>query len=203
MKNQPFKKKKNRSKSKEKDILICCIKATTANLLVFYNTSTTKGSGRGISIVSSPAVHWLLPGSLNKTPVFFGHKDHSCKLFLSSTLQSQAGSAGIVPSLLASTTKSSPSKKSNFLFNWRISPLYVSRKKKRQPRTTRAILPCSAFPANASTLPTTPPAQEWALSESAQSGHWLGMVQCFCSSFLIAHTLLIFNCFAENSKQIS
>lgn len=31
--------------------MICCIKASTANLLIFYNSSTTKGSGRGISPV--------------------------------------------------------------------------------------------------------------------------------------------------------
>lgn len=152
---------KKNSRGKEKDSMICCTEASTTNLLIFYNTSTTKGSGRGIPIVSSPAVHWLLPGSLNKTPAFFGHKDHSCKLFLSSTLQRQAGCGGIVLSLLASTTKSSPSNKSNFLFNWNPEVLCMSAgRKKRQPRTCQAIFPCSAFPVNTHTLPTTAPNQE-------------------------------------------
>lgn len=80
-------KKKKGAKVKKK-IVISCIKASTANLLIFYNTSTTKGSGRGISIVSSPAVHTGSYLALSTSShCFLNTKIMPVNSFLSNTLQ--------------------------------------------------------------------------------------------------------------------
>lgn len=152
-------KKKKGAKVKKKTVWFPALRQVQPTCWFFYNTSTTKGSGRGISIVSSPAVHTGSYLALStRFQCFLNTKITPANSFSATFSKGKhSGSGGIIPSLLASTTKSQTTQLTFCSTEGQALGMSGERK---EARTIQVILPCSAFPANAYTLPTTTPEQE-------------------------------------------